>query len=284
VNLKELAAAATRAAARLRADLGVGATDAICPFDLAEQLGVVTWWVALPSLEGMYSADPGPTILVSTARPPGRRRYTCGHELGHHVFEHGIRLDELESKDPTAWSPEEFLAHRFAAALLMPKLAVESAFARRGSPITTPSPSETFVVAQDLGVGYRTLIGHLERTIRCLKAETASSLRHASPKVLRSQIAGFDAPNDVAVLDRNWGIRPVDLEVGDIALLPPDANITGICAVLLTQPVSHLVAIAPGIGALRLPGRPQRIQVRVSSRGFTGLARFRHLEEVADDQ
>ena len=147
MNLDELARQAVRAAACLRADYGIDAAEPICPFDLAERVGVVIRLVALPSLEGMYAPGLPPMILVSVNRPPARRRYTCGHELAHHIFGHGTCLDELTHDTAETWSPEEFVAHRFAAALLMPKLALESAFARRLLSISTATPEELFIIA-----------------------------------------------------------------------------------------------------------------------------------------
>lgn len=69
----DLARGAARAAARVRADLGVGPAEGVCPFDIAEGLEVPVRIVAVPSLEGMYSPEPKPTIIVNVERPPGRR-------------------------------------------------------------------------------------------------------------------------------------------------------------------------------------------------------------------
>lgn len=147
----------------------------------------------------MYAPAPRPTILVSAERPAGRRRCTCAHEIGHHVFGHGTRLDELADDAARSWSPEEFVAHRFAAGLLMPKLAVESAFTRRGLSVSASRPEDVFVVAQDLGVGYATLVGHLERTLGCLTRAAADTLRRSSPRG-----CGRDSPRSRSIMTCLW--------------------------------------------------------------------------------
>jgi len=284
VSRVDLARSAARAAARVRADLGVGPTEGVCPFDIAEGLEVPVRLVALPSVEGIYSPAPRPTIVVSVERPPCRRRYTCGHELGHHVFGHGTRLDELADEAINAWSPEEFVAQRFAAALMMPKIAVDSAFARRGWAVTDATPEMLFVVAQELGVGFATLIGHLEWTLRSLPQAAADALRKARLPNVRERLAGFEVEHDVVVVDRHWGRRTIDVEVADIVLLPRGAEVVGTCASVVATPVQHVLATAPGVA--RVPGGAggPDLLLRVSPRAFTGLARYRHLEEVTDDE
>lgn len=262
----------------------IGAADAVCPLDLAARVGVTVRTEALPSLEGMYAADVPPTILLSAQRPAGRRRFTCAHELGHHVFNHGTRLDELAVDEFSDNSPEEFLANRFAAALLMPKLAVESAFARRAWSTRRPVAQELFVVSQDLGVGYTTLITHMERTLGCIAPSLARKCERVPLRHLRFELAGFVIDADLVVVDEYWGARAVDVEVDDVILLPTGGTFTGECAGPGQHATPHLRATAPGQGFLNLPTRLTSIPVRVSRRNFAGLSRYRHLEECADEQ
>ena len=280
----DLARRAVRAAARVRTELGVGPAEGVCPFDLAAGLDVLARIVSLPTLEGVYSPEPTPTIVVSSERPVGRRRFTCAHELGHHVFGHGTRLEDLPEEATRSWSSEEYLAQRFAAALMMPKLAVESAFARREWTAAQASPESVFIVAQELGVGFSTLIGHLERTMNALSESAADRLRQSRLGNLRNRLAGFDVAHDLVVLDRHWAHRTVDIEVGDIVIVPTSAVFEGGCATVRGQPVQHLVAERTGIGNLAIDPQGQGRSVRVSRRGFTDLARYRYLEEVADDE
>jgi len=183
------------------------------------------------------------------------------------------------------WAPRDLekRANAFAAALLMPKLAVESAFARRHWIISKPTKDEVFVVAQDLGVGYATLIGYLERVLNCITAPIATLLLKVPVRRLRSQIAGFEIKHDLVVVDEHWGGRPIDIETGDVVLLPRAAKFDGNCAILVSDPVPHLQAVAPGIGAVRFVHDLAPVAVRVSRREYAGLARYRHLENARDD-
>ena len=79
----------------------------------------------------MYYKSPEPHIILSSLRPAGRRAFTCAHELAHHFRGDSVHVDELveQWKRPRRFDPKEFAADCFAGALLMPKMAVERAFA-----------------------------------------------------------------------------------------------------------------------------------------------------------
>ena len=115
------------------------------------------------SMEGCYLRSDRPLIKVSALRPIGRRAFNCAHELGHHAFGHGSRIDELQADDEqgTSNDPEEFLANAFAGFLLMPKIAVRGAFTRRGWKAVDAQAPQVFTVACHFGVGYETLVSHL---------------------------------------------------------------------------------------------------------------------------
>lgn len=232
----------------------------------------------------MYAPGTKPTIVISVERPAGRRRHTCGHELGHHVFGHGISLDQLTEATNDVWTPEEFIADRFSSALLMPKLAVTSAITRRHWAASTLTPEQALIVAQDLGVGYTNLIGNLERTLRLISTAASQSLRRSGSRLprVRRGIAGFDIDHDLFVADEHWGTRPLDIEIGDTVLIPSTTVFEGSCLETVDEPVPHLRAARSGEGLLVTSMGDRPTPVRVSRLRFTGLARYRHLEDPDD--
>lgn len=280
-----MATKAARQAARTRSTLGIDPTFSVCPFDIADQLGLVVRLAEAPSLEGMYSPGPKKTVVLGTERPWGRMRHTCGHEIGHAVFGHGIRVDELCVGGRRAWSPEEYLADRFSTALLMPKLAVADALRRRGWEAPTLTSGQVFTLAQDFGVGYGSFVSHAERTLEIIPSSVADELRRQGRRLgpVRNAVAGMAVAEDVFVVDEHWGARPLDLETGDVVVVPSGALFSGRCARLSHAPAAHLVAADAGEGQLRLRRRTSAINVRVSRRRFRGLARYRYLAEAEDE-
>ena len=281
----ELARQAVRQAMRLRARLGVEPTWSVCSLDLAIKMGLVVRLHALPSLEGMYSPGRKAVVLLGTDRPWGRIRHTCGHEVGHHMFGHGASVDEFDGGGQRLWKPEEFMADRFATGLLMPKLAVTAAIKQRGWNAAKLSPEQAFVLAQAFGVGYTNFVSHLERTLKVVDPHTADWLRHSGKNLqrLRNAVGGFDIINDVFVVDEHWGARPVDIEIGDVAVVPEGALFIGRCVRFLRNPLPHIKGVAVGEGRLELQAGCPAVRVRVCRRGFTGLAKYRHMEDVDDE-
>lgn len=279
-NRDGLARAAVTEALRLRVRHGRAGDQPVCPIDLALDEGVDVRFASIPSLEGMYMPQ-GREIVIGSLRPCGRRAFTCAHELGHDAFGHGLRIDELldgraatNRKDDT-----EFVADRFAAALLMPKLAVLQAFVVRGWQIGSCTAAQALAIAGLLGVGYTTLIGYLAGTLGVIDKPAAERLRKVAPKTIRAEILGTDSPGGMVVVDEFWRGRPVDLEVGDHVVVPEGTSASGD----LLEPARERVFVAAAPGTARMERGPWSVDVRVMRVDYTGLAVYRHLEEVDDD-
>lgn len=270
-------------ALRIRAEHGPDLSQPACPFEIAQSLGVGVRYQAIPSLEGIYSVEP-PTITIGSLRPAGRRNFTAGHEVGHHVFGHGAKIDQvLGNKERRGRPPEEWIADRFAAALLMPKICVAASCSSRGLRPDRLSALDAYLISKELGVGYATLIGHMRKHLGMLPDALATSLLKRKPKDLRSEFAESDVPADLIPVDRSWRRPTIELEVGDDLLLIDGGHVAGNVAKQLETGQVYR-AIAAGRGHVSLPGRAQPIELRVARRRYQGLHRWRYLEEADDDE
>ncbi|HWT92972.1 MAG TPA: ImmA/IrrE family metallo-endopeptidase [Solirubrobacteraceae bacterium] len=87
-------ARAAVAASELHADLDTDLTRPVDVFEAVKRLGLVLAFAPLGKVSGLYlHRDPTPGILLHQGHPRTRQRYTAGHELGHHVFNHAAEID-----------------------------------------------------------------------------------------------------------------------------------------------------------------------------------------------
>lgn len=288
MNLDALAIRSTRAALSLRRECGIALDASVCPFDVAEALGIDVRLVAGGSLEGLYVAEPREGIFIGAERPSGRRRLTCAHEIGHRVLGHGTRLDELRDDESDAFDPIEYSADRFALALLLPQTAVAAALRRRAIAAPTAAAEQLFVVSQSFGVGWRTLLNYFEGTLQIIRAERARALRRATPLQLRTRLStDATAETDLFVVDQHWGARPVDVEINDTILAAGAAVVPsepGAAPPIIEVAPGRWRALRPGSAGFRVPGLGTSLRVRVARRGFTGIAAYRHWETSDDDE
>lgn len=279
---RTIARRATAAALRMRRGAGYGLEGAICVYDLAQRLGIEVRFLDIPSLEGMYYRASEPTIILSSQRPPGRRAFTCAHELGHHNQGDGTCVDQLVGQGQRRkFDPKEFAADCFAGALLMPKMAVERAFALREWRISECTPGQAYTISNYFGVGYSTLINHMRSALRLLPDGHAEPLLKVGPRRAQALALGWEAPETVWVVDGHWTDRAIDVEVGDLIFVHGQPSFEGNCIghVLDTEGGRLLRAREPGIG--RIENSPAwSAFVRVSRRGFVGRSLYRHWEEA----
>jgi len=259
-------------------------------YDLAQSMGIDLRFQAVASLEGMYSPGDPPIVIVSALRPGGRQRLNCAHEIGHHLFRHGTRIDQLieESSGPPRFDPDEFVVNCFAEYLLMPKLSVLSALRTRNIVLDRVTAIEIFRASNYFGVGYRTMLHHLEHNLGVLQPAPADALRKEAPKSIRAGIIGREVEGELVVADEAWLGRPIDLHMGDILLVPRGSLVEGkrLAEFGNARHGELYLATSPGIGRVANESLQWASYVRVSRRvpagGFVGRSIYRHEEE--DDQ
>jgi len=285
MNRASLALQAAKAALNVRQRLHVGSTSPVCVLDAATALGIETWLVDIPSLDGMYVQGRPATILVGTHRPTGRQSMTCAHEIGHHAFQHGSQIDEYLVADKTEGrTPEEFLANTFAAHFLMTRGAVAQGLLARGIATRQATPEQIYSLATWLGVSYTGLLYHMRSALNVIPRPVADCLLKVEPKDIRATIADrlglARKAGEIIVADQSWTGRPIDGQVGDFVCVPVGTSFGDLCGRL---DGTVITLTTPGIGRIYHKTLRWASFLRVSRQHFAGLADYRHLEEVEDE-
>lgn len=274
---------ALRRAIEIRKRLAIPVDHAVCAIDLAQQLDIEVWLKPLASLAGMYSAGDEPVIVLGSDRPAGYQASVCAHEIGHHVFGHGTRVDEYVEGAARARSDdaEEAAANRFSSHLLMPQAAVTRVFSVRGWSLSRPTPKQVYIAAGCLGVGYQALIHHLRWTIQSLAGNVFDQLLKFQAKHIRESLRGQATAENLIVADVQWLDRPLDLVVGDWAFLPVGARVEGSAVQVADETGTHVLvrAVRRGIARADEPRTDWSAFIRVMPKCFDGAAVHRHLED-----
>ncbi|WP_447916443.1 ImmA/IrrE family metallo-endopeptidase [Delftia acidovorans] len=239
------------------------------------------------NMEGMYDRRPKPRIHLSALRPLARRTFTCAHELGHHVFGHGSTIDELREDQANNLDrpPNEILADAFASFVLMPTLGLREAFAKRNLDPNHATAIDMYAIACNFGVGQSTLVNHLAYGINMIRQAQRDRLGRITPKMIRNELLGEVVSTPLTIADQYWTSPTLDMEQDALLLLPRGVVVD--TSILL--PERELVAgrlfraEKCGITRVVIPGTQWATYVRVARRQYIGLARFRHLEETADE-
>ena len=282
-DYNRLARQAMRQALMLRKAQHISPNRPVQIYDLVDALGLELRFLDVPSMEGLYYRSNPAAIVISSLRPNGRRAYTCAHELGHHVFGHGNRIDELTNRQPgpTTFNAEEYVADQFASAMLMPKAAVDWAFHIRGWDPAGATPEQIYTIAGWLGVGYETLVYHLGLSLRLFGRTHMVRLLRVSPKRIRASSMGFEAEQDLLIADIHWQDRSIDIEAGDLVALPASVSVEGSCTEIVREDSDKTLVrgASPGCGRVAIRGGVWSADIRVARHGYVGRNMFRHLEE-----
>jgi hypothetical protein len=267
---------------QLRRNLAIPREVAVNAFDVAQMSGLDVRFLDVPSLEGMFVRDPGLRVLLPSLkhRPRSRVLYSCAHEVGHHQFGHGTKADEYlaEGQSP-AFSDEEFLANSFASHLLMPRAAVMDAFQRRQWDAQRPTAQQAYLISGEIGVGYETLLNHMTYTLELIPRADRDRLVKTTPKALKLELTGDPAVRRVVLVDSFWKHVPIDVECGEMVLLPPGAGAECPLLTLVAhrEDVSVYAASRPGqetivIGSGEVP-------IRVARQHYIGPYSNRYLAD-----
>jgi uncharacterized protein DUF955 len=272
---------------RARATAGVGVTGPVCIYQLCDAHRVGVRFVDV-NMEGMYQRATQSRIFLSSLRPVARRAFNCAHELGHHIFGHGSTVDQLyeERSKEDRDQPNEVLVNAFAAFTLMPTLGVRDALARRKLNASTATSRDLYAIACNFGVGYTTLVNHLAYGVEDMSRLRASDLLKASPKSIRFAVLGQPIDDSLVIADEHWTSGTLDLEVGSYLLAPRGVEVDEdfLAPIEFSGPLALFRATTPGIRRAHVPATDWATFVRVSRKRYVGLAKYRHLEDLDDEE
>jgi len=275
---------AIKKADQIRTQLGLNMSEPMDIFNSCYKLGINVRFLNI-NMEGMYISHEDPTksnILISNLRPLPRRIYTCAHELGHHVFGHGSKIDNLtdDERKEASYDDEEFLVDVFAGMLLMPIFGVQLEFAKRGWKPNNANPLQFYIIACIFGTGYSALITHckMNRLIDNIKAKEL--LKTQPGKILESILGKAVVKSHFKFIDEYSPVSVIDLEVTNLLILPKGFRVEG------THIEKHLETDYGAVYIAKHPGIVRAISfdysrsyfIRIQNFEYVGLAENRHLE------
>jgi hypothetical protein len=284
LNRRALTYEAAQEAADARDDAGVQQDVPICAYDLAYTLNATVRFVDV-NMEGIYERGPPARILLSPYRPLARRTFNCAHELGHHRFGHGSTIDELQSSSasrPQSELPEEVLANAFAGFVLMPGIAIQRAFYRRGISPIAASPLDFYKIACDFGVGYTTLVTHMTYALNELSVRRKQGLEKWTPNDLRRMLLGYADTSPVLTFDEFGEASTAELECEYGLLVPIGSQVEGSGIVFEKSLANGDLYRAEAAGLSRIRMKSRFIDVRIMPKKYVGLAKFRYMENLDD--
>ncbi|TVZ39761.1 Zn-dependent peptidase ImmA (M78 family) [Alteromonadaceae bacterium 2753L.S.0a.02] len=257
--------------------LGVAAHLPICPYSLAEAMGFDVRFINIPSFEGMYVANQN-LILISAERPEGRKRFTCAHEIGHHVLKHGTVIDEIVENGSN--KQEEVEADYFASILLMPPSAVNRALLQFGKAAQELSKQDVYVLSKYFGVSYQAFLTHIYSNLKLIPYRGYQYLRNVKLPEIREALCGQRLNNQVFLVGDWWVEKAIDMEVGDFLISKAELDIDGLHVVCSLPCENGFLYEATTTGIARVYSETWSSFVKVSRKKFTGLYQFKYEEEV----
>lgn len=224
-------------ASQLHSHLDINLDRPIDVFGAIQQLGIILGFDKLESTSGLYlpagGAQKHPGILINSQHPRSRQRYTASHELGHHMFNHSVMVDDdleggLRRESWQQWPDREKEAEAFGAWFLMPRRLLRAGLNTHGIKVPQ-NPLDVYALSLWLGTSYTATVRQLGTT-KIIDNQLATRWAALAPKTIKESLSeGVAMPsyrNDVWWLDEHADGHPIDLVPGDrmILSLPEDVS------------------------------------------------------------
>jgi len=277
---RELAREAISKADEVREAYGLIDDEPLSIYELCSSLGLIVRFGEELNPEGMYIPGKPSRILITAYRPASRKVYTCAHELGHHVFNHGKRIDHLVHRpEKTETDPDEFLVESFAGHLLMPTLGIQYAFTKRGWSVNSATPEQLFTIACEFGVGYHTILIHCRYALNLISASQFDVFKKITlPKLQANILGGLSGYSGLVIADAFSQAPLVEVEVGNGILLPLGTTIADDIITRVTDIGQFTLYQAARRGIISSDKADGAVfkTIKVTEYNWQGLDRYRH--------
>lgn len=282
--MKEIHTKAIRKASEIRLKLGYSLYEPVNVYDICSKLEIDVQFVDI-NMEGLYVNNKdlnntSPKILISRLRPFPRRVFTCGHELGHHVFGHGLKIDILtEGNESSKYkSDDEILVDTFSAHLLMPITFIQSEFIKRKLDFGTATEMDYYIVSSILGVGYQTLIMHCKINRLIDDSKYFELAKHTPAKIFKKYFGNVDEKAYFKIIDFKTTNLPIDLEVSNYLIVPTEFEVDSQYLEKMKSTEIGTLYIAKKSGISSIYSDTKSCFVRIQPHNYIGFAEYRHLE------
>jgi Zn-dependent peptidase ImmA (M78 family) len=271
------------AAARLHARLHTDLSGPVDVFRIVQELGIWLNSRPLGNLFGFYlRQDDALGICLNAGHPETLQRYTCAHELGHHLLGHASNLDDAADIDGAGGGTpaQERAAQVFAGNFLMPLGLVNRVLRRLDLYDRSLTAADVYEISRELDVSYTATVWRL-RSLDRLDGPTAAAYAKAGAAAAKRILRGGPPPGsaraDLWVIEQASDDLIGRCRVGDEILLRLVENRStgyvwqveepaGISAVTPTEVLSwdggqNLATQATRAGGLALPSTDEVLRV-----------------------
>lgn len=271
------------AAARLHARLHTDLSRPVDVFRIVQELGIWLSSRPLGNLFGFYlRQDDALGICLNAGHPETLQRYTCAHELGHHLLGHASNLDDAADIDGAGGGTpaQERAAQVFAGNFLMPLGLVNRALRRFDLYDRRLTAADVYQISRELDVSYTATVWRL-RSLDRLDGPTAAVYAKAGAAAAKRVLRGGPPPGsaraDLWVIEQVGDDVIGKCRVGDEILLrlvenrstgyvwqieePAGPSLTAGTEVLAWDGGRNLATKAPQAGPLALPSTEDVLRV-----------------------
>jgi Zn-dependent peptidase ImmA (M78 family) len=209
---------ASMEATRLARQMEVPYDRPVDVFLLAQRLRL---WLAAQPLRDAYGfylrQGDVAGIVVNSDHPESLQRFTCAHEIGHHILGHASHVDNASTLRQYAHiALQELQAQVFAASLLMPLPLVNRILADIKREHL--SPADVYLFSREIGVSYSAAAWQLTQYHRLSSADAKALVKRgaaAAMTELRGMTWVSDARADVWMLGPHSNGTTIACRLGD---------------------------------------------------------------------